>query len=184
MLVRRLVLISIGLILAVAAGFMFLLIAGLAQPASRKVLEGLGWLFLAAARSDAMQGDPPGSYLVLAARIMWWAMLAIVVAPIVITALVGEAARLRSFLWNVGAPAIMTAAIPWVARSARSPGSAAIRDAATRSAETQVDQVRLLLLLFLCGAVSGFIYWAVSGREAGLFAPSAAALNTPPSPKS
>jgi hypothetical protein len=184
MVLRRFTLVSIGLILAVAAGFMFLLIAGLAQPASRKVLEGLGWLFLAAARSDAMQGDPPGSYLVLAARIMWWAMLAIVVAPIIITALIGEAAKLRSFLWNVGAPAIMTAAIPWLARGARSAGSAAIREAATRSAETQADQVRIVLLLFLSGAVSGFIYWAVSGREAGLSGPATPALNAPPSPKS
>jgi hypothetical protein len=184
MFLRRFMLVSVGLILAVAAGFLFLLIAGLTEPAGRKVLEGLGWMFLAAARSDAMLGDPPGSYLALAARIMWWAMLAIVVAPILVTALVGEAARLRSFVWNVGAPAVLTAAIPWLARAARSAGSAAIRDAATRSAETQADEARLALLLFLSGAVSGFIYWAVSGREAGVPASLPNPITSPSSPKS
>ncbi|MFI5013816.1 MAG: hypothetical protein ACHQAY_15865 [Hyphomicrobiales bacterium] len=167
MLVRRLILVPTGLILAFAAGFIFLLIAGLAQPAGRRVLEGIGWIFLLAVRSDAMQGDPPGSFLVLATKIIWGATLAVVVAPVLLTALVGEVARLRSFIWYVGASAVLTAAIPWLARGARAAGSAAIREAATRSAETQADEARLALLLFLSGALSGFIYWAMAGRDAG-----------------
>jgi hypothetical protein len=168
MFVRRLILVPTGLILAITAGFIFLLIAGLAEPAGRKVLEGIGWIFLLAVRADAMRGEPPASYLALATKIIWWATLAIVVAPVLITALVGEVARLGSYVWYIAVPAVLTAAIPWLARGARAAGSAAIRDAATRSAQTQADEARLALLLFLSGALSGFIYWAVAGRDAGL----------------
>ncbi len=184
MLARRLILVPTGLILAFAAGFIFLLIAGLAEPAARKVLEGVGWVFLLAVRSDAMQGDPPGSFLVLFTKIIWWATVAVVVAPMLITALIGEAARLRSFIWYVGAPAVLTAAIPWLARSVRVAGSSAIRDAAARSVETQADEARLALLLFLSGALSGFIYWAVAGRDVGVKAQASAPLSAPPSPGS
>ncbi|MBV9751136.1 MAG: hypothetical protein JO188_01315, partial [Hyphomicrobiales bacterium] len=104
----------------------------------------------------------------LATKIIWGATLAVVVAPVLLTAMIGEAARLRSFIWYVAAPAVLTALTPWLARGARAAGSSAIRDAATRSAQTQADEARLALLLFLSGAVSGFIYWAIAGRDAGL----------------
>src|SRR5260370_41901659 len=115
MLVRRLFLVPTGLTLAIAAGFIFLLIAGLAEPAGRKVLEGVGWIFLLAVRADAMQGDPPGSFLVLATKIIWGATLAVVVAPVLLTALIGEAARLRPFNRRVGAPALPAAALARIA---------------------------------------------------------------------
>jgi hypothetical protein len=183
MFVRRLILLPTGLFLAITAGFIFLLIGGLAEPAGRKVLEGIGWIFLLAVRADAMRGEPAGSYLALAAKIIWGATLAIVVVPVLLTALIGEVARLRSFIWYVAAPAALTAAIPWLARAVRAAGSAAIRDAATRSAATQADEARLALLLFLSGALSGFIYWAVAGRDAGAKPVANASLGTPQSPK-
>ena len=153
--IRRLILVPIALILAVAASFIFLLVAGLAEPAGRKILEGVGWLFLFAVRPDAMQG----------AR--WGATIAIAIAPILITALIGEVARLNSFIFYVLAPAALSAALPWLMRNARAAGSAAIRDAAMRSAENQASEGRLALLLFLSGALSGFIYWAVACRASG-----------------
>ncbi|MBV9976207.1 MAG: hypothetical protein JO105_12525 [Hyphomicrobiales bacterium] len=168
MFVRRLILVPTGLILAIAVGFIFLLIGGFAEPAGRKVLEGIGWIFLLAVRADAMRGEPAASYVALATKIIWGATLAVVVAPVLLTAMIGEAARLRSFIWYVAAPAVLTALTPWLARGARAAGSSAIRDAATRSAQTQADEARLALLLFLSGAVSGFIYWAIAGRDAGL----------------
>jgi hypothetical protein len=167
MLARRLILVPTGLILAIAAGFICLLIGGLAEPAGRRVLEGIGWIFLLAVRADAMKGEPATSYLELATRIIWGATVAVVVLPPVLTALIGEVARLRSAVWYIGAPAVLTAAIPWLARGVRAAGSSAIRDAATRSAATQADEARLALLLFLTGALAGFIYWAVAGRDAG-----------------
>jgi hypothetical protein len=165
--IRRLILVPIALILAVAASFIFLLVAGLAEPAGRKILEGVGWLFLLAVRSDAMQGDPPGSFLTLATKIIWGATIAIAIVPILITALIGEVARLNSFIFYVLAPAALSAALPWLMRNARAAGSAAIRDAAMRSAENQASEGRLALLLFLSGALSGFIYWAVACRASG-----------------
>ncbi|MBV8961521.1 MAG: hypothetical protein JOY97_00335 [Hyphomicrobiales bacterium] len=183
MFLRRLILVPTALILAITVGFIFLLIGGLAEPAGRKVLEGIGWIFLLAVRADALQGEPAGSYLALAAKIIWGATLAIVVAPVLLTALIGEAARLRSFIWYVAAPAVLTAMIPWLARAARAAGSSAIRDAATRSAGTQADEARLALLLFLSGALSGFIYWAVAGRDAGVRRVVEVPLETPQSPK-
>jgi hypothetical protein len=184
MLARRLILVPTGLILAVAAGFIFLLVGGLAEPAGRKVLEGIGWIFLLAVRADVMRGEPAASFLELATRIIWGATLTIVVVPSLLTALIGEVARLRSSIWYVGAPAVLTAAIPWLARSVRAAGSSAIRDAAARSAETQADEARLALLLFLSGALSGFIYWAVAGRDAGSSSISDIAVSAPPAPGS
>ena len=84
---------------------------------------------------------------------------------------IGEVARLRSIAWHAGLPAILTAAIPWIAGRLRDAGGAAIRDAAARGAMTGADQARLVLLLILSGAISGFIYWAVAGRDAGSIAP-------------
>jgi hypothetical protein len=165
--IRRLILAPIALILAAAASFIFLLVAGLADPAGRRVLEGVGWLFLLAVRSDAMQGDPPGSFLTLATKIIWGAAIMVAIAPIAITALIGEAARLRSFIFYVCVPAALSAATPWLMRNVRAAGSAAIRDAAMRNAESQASEGRLVLLLFLSGALSGFIYWAVACREPG-----------------
>ena len=104
MFVRRLILVPTGLILAITAGFIFLLIGGLAEPAGRKVLEGIGWIFLLAVRADAMRGEPAASYLALAAKIIWGATLAIVVVPVLLTALIGEVARFRSFIWYIAAP--------------------------------------------------------------------------------
>jgi hypothetical protein len=184
MFVRRMILVPTGLILAITVGFIFLLIGGLAEPAGRKVLEGIGWIFLLAVRADALKGDPPGSYLVLATKIIWGATLAIVIAPILLTALIGEAARLRSYIWYIAAPAVLTAAVPWLARAARAAGSTAIRDAATRSAQTQADEARLALLLFVSGALAGFIYWAVAGRDAGLGNPAGTAPGASHLPKS
>lgn len=181
MFVRRLILVPTGLIIAITAGFIFLLIGGLAEPAGRKVLEGIGWIFLVAVRADAMRGEPATSYLALATKIIWGATLAIVVVPVLLTGLIGEVARFRSFIWYVAAPAALTAAIPWLARALRAAGSAAIRDAATRSAATQADEARLALLLFLSGALSGFIYWAVAGRDAGVKPLARASLEAPPS---
>ena len=107
---HRLILIPTGLVLAVATGFVFLLLAGLAEPAGRKVLEGVGWIFLMAVRADAMRGEPQASFLALVARIMWWAVLAITVVPVLVSALVGEVAKLRSVAWHAGFTAILTAA--------------------------------------------------------------------------
>jgi hypothetical protein len=183
--IRRLILVPTGLILAIAASFIFLVVAGLAEPAGRKVLEGIGWLFLIAIHSDAMRGDPPGSYIVLATRIVWWATLAVVVAPILITALIGEVARLNSFIFYVCAPAILMACLPWLARNARTAGGSSIRDAAAHSLGVQVNEARLALLLFLSGALSGFIYWAVARPDHGGSAPATPPpLGAPPAPRS
>ena len=67
---RRLILVPIGLILSIAASFIFLLVAGFAEPAGRRLLEAVGWIFWEAARSNALQGDPPGSFRVLARRLL------------------------------------------------------------------------------------------------------------------
>jgi hypothetical protein len=178
---RRLILVPIGLILSIAASFIFLLVAGFAEPAGRRLLEAVGWIFWEAARSNALQGDPPGSFRVLAAQIIWWATIAVVVAPIFITALIGELARLQSFLWYVCAPALLTPAIPFIARNARVSGSNAIRDAASRSVETQADEPRLALLLFLAGALAGFIYWAVARQDHSLTPKVGPRVSAPPS---
>jgi hypothetical protein len=102
---------------------------------------------------------PPEEALSLFAGFLWTAGLMICVVPLVVTALIGEVAAVRSLIWYSGATGVLAAAMPWLMR-------AAFHLADVRTAKPL--ELRLALLFFLTGTVAGFIYWLICGRRAGL----------------
>ncbi|MCP8939788.1 hypothetical protein NK718_14765 [Alsobacter sp. SYSU M60028] len=150
---RRLFVILVGLAASIAAGVVFLVVAGLFVPATRELaadfsLGGMLALFAALVSSDAP--DRVWSAVALA---FWTVATALVVLPPVLAAIIGEVAGLRSFVWYSGAAGLLTAAIAWLGHAAsHGPDSA---------------ETKLLLLLFLTGAVAGWVYWAIAGKMAG-----------------
>jgi hypothetical protein len=159
-LVSRAIAVLFGLAVALGAAVVFLPFAALFDPATREaaglVLSAFGALAMhnaglsPAAGSEAMTG---------LAALIWSVALVICVLPLVVTALIGEALRLRSVIWYAGVTGFCAAAAPWLVRAVRH---------MERTTSASPHEMRLALLFFLTGVVSGFVYWLISGRRAGL----------------
>jgi len=157
--IRRAVMMTLGLVSGIAAGVIFMPIAALFDPTLRESGALVIAVAIFAAVFDALEGhavDPGGVF----AGLVWLAAMSVSAAPLVIAALIGEVARLRSVLWYMAATSIVAAAVPWSARLAQE---------AMRHGDPDPSQVRgrLVLLFFLTGCVAGFVYWLISGRNAG-----------------
>ena len=111
-------------------------------------LGGILALFSALAGSDT-----PDRLWSAVALAFWTLAAALIVLPPLVAAIVGEVAGLRSFVWYGGAAGVLTAAIAWLGHAA--------------SHSPDPTETKLLLLLFLTGAVAGLVYWAIAGRGAG-----------------
>ncbi len=94
----------------------------------------------------------------------------ICVVPIILVALIGEIASVRSLIWYSGATGLVAASMPWLLRIIYQLG-----DAIT----AKPIELRFALLFFLTGTAAGFIYWTICGRRAGLR--SSTASPSPPS---
>jgi hypothetical protein len=150
---RRALIVIIGLVLAVAAGTLFLAIGGLAFPSTREVAADLtiGSIFSTVAALAA--ADSPDRVWSVVAVAFWTLTAALLVLPPVLAALVGEAAGLRSFAWYGGVSGLLTAAIAWWGHAS--------------GLAPDPTELRLLTLLFVTGAVAGLVYWGAAGRTAG-----------------
>lgn len=150
---RRLLLVSVGFVVAAGAGMIFLPLAALTDATIRDA--GLTAVF--AALLDAADGYDPEDALAAIGFVLWAMGVAVCAAPLAIVALIGEAAGARALAWYSGGSAILAAAAPWILRAAR--GSA-------RAGEMNAAEGRLALLFFLTGALTGAIYWLIAGRGA------------------
>ncbi|GGH30053.1 hypothetical protein GCM10007036_40400 [Alsobacter metallidurans] len=150
---RRLVLGLFGLVLAIPAGALFLVIGGLAVPETRELAADLTLTSVFALFAALLNAEGPDTVWAVAAGAFWALTTALLVLPPVLTALIGAAAGLSSYVWYAGGAGLLTIAIAWFGRA-----SGATLDSA---------DVKLLSLLFLTGAAAGFVYWAVAGREMG-----------------
>ena len=152
----RILLATLGLLMALPVGALALIGGVLLDPALRQAFSRLGLAGGLAGLADLAAGLPPDTAtLMLAALAQLLALL--VVLPPVLTVLIGELFGLRSALWYGGVCAALTAALPWLARGAALPpaGPAAAAEA------------RLSLLLLATGAASGLTCWLIAGRSAG-----------------
>jgi hypothetical protein len=77
----------------------------------------------------------------------------LIIFPPLLVAILSEVIGLRSLVWYAGATGVLTASVPWILR-----GSARVANPA---------ELHVSLVLGLTGAVAGFVYWAIAGREAG-----------------
>jgi len=153
-LLRRILVMGFGFVLAASCGALFLPIAALADATVREAgfEAAIGSLF--AMLDETARGDPAAGLAALG-LVFWAILVAVCVAPLAFAALVGEIAGARSWSWYVGASGLLAAASPWIARGARGQPSG--------HPPTPME-VRVLGLFFLTGALTGLLYWLVSVR--------------------
>jgi hypothetical protein len=156
---RRLVRIALGMVVAIAASVVFLPLAALVDPTTREIgaaLSGVALLALFGALSDPNAAQTVDGM----ASAFQTAILAICAVPLVVTALIGELAKVRSWVWYAIATGGLAAALPFVMRLG-------LATQTNPSAARQMAETRFALLFFLTGVLAGFLYWLVAGRRAG-----------------
>jgi len=149
---RRIITVAFGYLAATGCGLAFLPLAAFADPGMRDAgfeaaMAGVFVWFDSAASGEPLAG---------LGFVLWAVGMAAVAAPLAVTALIGEAAGVRGWLWNAGGCAVLAAASPWILRAAR--GLARLHQA------NPLEQ-RIALLFFLTGLVTGSVYWAIAGRS-------------------
>ena len=152
----RALLIAFALACAAAASLLFLPFAALFDAATRDAGLAVMMNALAALTDRVVEeqsASPYADFLGALAR----AALAVCAAPLVVVALIGEAAGVRAFAWYVGGAGALAAASPWIARAARQ---------SDRALTASPAEARAALLFFLTGAVGGTVYWLIAGRRA------------------
>ena len=164
---RRLFAVPFGLLLAVSASSLFLAVACVVDPvmgsfAGEALWVGF-WRLLDAVFAVEDPGPVVDSTLSAVARLL----AAVLLASMILVALVSEVIGARGALWQVGGTALLTGALPWLARGGARPATA--------------EEIRIAAILALTGAVAGFVYWLAAGRGAGLDS-SPAVTQRPPEP--
>ncbi|MGO9673256.1 MAG: hypothetical protein ACLPSF_03645 [Methylocella sp.] len=145
-----------GLTVAIAAALVVLPIACLVDPATRQAGAAFAhFAFFSLANPDL--AESPAFAAAELARFLWTVVVAVCVIPLAMTVLIGAAARAHSLIWYAGGTGFIAALAPWVARAAF--GSA-------KAVSASPAELRFAFVFFLTGAVSGFVFWLLAGREA------------------
>ncbi len=161
---RLLLIIPLALLIAFGAGGFFLTLATAFSPALAKLAIGAVGALGDVIFGLAFEGEDPAP-LALAAG--WQGLklaFAILVAPVLVTAIATELFRQPGALLQMTLTGLLAAAFP-----------AAIigLNRLPTGAEAQV-----LAAFFLTGAVTGWVYWLIAGR--GAAPPAARAVSVPP----
>lgn len=155
---RRLIVISFGFVVAAAAGSIFLGVGALFDAATREAGFAATMSGVFAAVDEALRDGAPEQAISALGFILWAIVIAACVAPLAVAALIGELAGVRAWTWYAGACAVLAAASPWIARAAKG---------LDRAGQASPMEGRIALLFFLTGTVTGTIYWLIAGRGAG-----------------
>jgi hypothetical protein len=161
---RRLVMVIFGFLVAVASGALFLPLAALFDAELREAGLAATLAGFFALVDASMMGDAPDVAVGTFFHILRAALIASCVAPLGVAALIGEVARVRAWVWYAGASGFLAAASPWIARVAM--GS-------PRAGQMSPLEGRVALLFFLTGVVTGSISWLIA-RDIATPAPRAA----------
>lgn len=162
---RRIVVMSFGFIVAAGVGAIFLAVSALFDPATREAGFAVTMAGLFAIVRETFEGGAPEDALSAFGFVLWAIVIATCVAPLAVAVLIGEIAGARSWAWYAGVSGFLAAASPWIARASRG---------LERAQSVSEIEGRIALLFFLTGAVTGAIYWLIA-------APSAPAPAQPPS---
>jgi hypothetical protein len=150
---RRIVVMIFGYLIAAGVGAIFLLLSAIVDPATRELGLTSVMAGLFAAFDEALADGDPSQAMSAVGFVVWAVVVATCAAPLAVVALVGEAAGARSLVWYSGASGLLAGASPWIVRAARGLDRAqAMTDA----------EGRLALLFFLTGALTGAIYWLIA----------------------
>ena len=157
----RFLIICIAIACGVAAAVIALPSLSLTDPVTR---EAGVLLFILSFMSAIMLSHGPEQTAGMLLLLIRAVTVAICLMPLLVAALVGELARVRSWLWYACCSGLVAAAVPFVLR---------LGFATHRTAE-QADgsgiahaESRFLLLFFLTGVIAGTVYWLIAGRTAG-----------------
>jgi hypothetical protein len=153
----RLVTIIIALVLAMTSAIIFLPIAALVDPVTRTASANLTAAALEAVVSSALNDPAPGLTFAMIGHGIRAVAAIICAVPIIVIGLIGEAAKVASWLWYSVATGLVTAAVPFVLR---------LHTGASANRLASAVEIRFALAFFLTGIVSGLAYWLVAGRSA------------------
>ena len=148
--VRIVLLIPLGILAGGCAATLTLFILGANIPEFGEAFIGA---FIAAWKAlwrALIEAEDPDAVVRTFGRI-WSLVMLIVLAPVVMTALIGELARLRGALLHMILTGALTLLLPFAA------------GASTRA--TTPAETRVLACLFFTGVASGFVYWLIAGRR-------------------
>jgi len=144
---------GLALVLAIPCGAVVLGLGAMLDPVSREALGSLGLVGLFEGLDDLASGIGPDAILFALAAFAR-ALFLLLVGPPVLVALVGETLNWRSAAWYGAGTGLLTALVPWLARSAARGGGG----------QAFAQEGRITAILFLTGAASGLVYWLVAGR--------------------
>lgn len=150
---RRIVVMIFGYLIAAGVGAMFLVISALFDPATRELGLASVMAGLFAAFDEALVDGDPAEAVSAIGFVIWAVVIATCAAPLAIAALVGEAAGARSLVWYSGVSGLLAGASPWIVRAAKG---------LERAQAMSEAEGRLALLFFLTGALTGAIYWLIA----------------------
>jgi len=153
---RRIALVTFGFVLAVGLGAIFLVVSALLDPATRDAGFATAMSVIAAFVEDDVRTSGLDDPLATFGFIAWAIMIATCAAPLAVAALIGEISGARSLIWYSGVSATLAGASPWIARAAM--GLDHVREASPL-------EMRIALLFFLTGALTGMIYWFIAARS-------------------
>lgn len=151
--IRRIIVMAFGFVLAVGVSAIFLLVAALLDPATREAGIAAAMSGVFALIEDDMRAGGLDDPLATFGFIVWAIVIATCAAPLAIAALIGEIAGARTLLWYSGVSATLAGASPWIVRAAKG---------LDRAREASPLELRIALLFFLTGALSGAIYWLIA----------------------
>ncbi|MBF9232983.1 hypothetical protein [Microvirga alba] len=151
--IRWLLLIPFALLIAIGASSFFLFIASIIDPVMANLTGETLFVGFWGFFDAIFSSDDPGSVVADALSDVGRLIFTLLVFPALLVAIVGEVIRARSYLWYAGATGVLTAAVPWILR-----GSARV---------ASPGELHVSLVLGLTGAVAGFVYWLIAGRDTG-----------------
>ncbi len=151
----RLILLILGLIFAIPAGALTLALGIFSEPAAQQLVALIGTAVFDLLFAEAMQNGDPDVVIAEFALGFAFVSLVLLVVPITFVAISGEVTGTRSVIFYGLVTGLITAAIPWLMRGG--------------FVETPALEAewRITALLFVTGAVAGFVYWLITGRSAG-----------------
>jgi len=155
--IRRIVVMAFGFLIAVSVGAIFLVVSALFDPATREAGFAAAMSSIFAFLEEDVRGGEPGDPLATFGFILWAIIIATCAAPLAVAALIGEIAGARALVWYSGVSATLAGASPWIVRAAKG---------LDRAREASPLEIRIALLFFLTGALTGTIYWLIAAPPA------------------
>jgi hypothetical protein len=151
--IRWLILIPFALLVAIGMSSALFLVASMVDPlmaalTGETLFVGF-WNLVDAVFSSGDPGPIVADAMLTVGRIVF----TLLVLPPLVIAVISEVLKIRSLVWYALATGVLTAAVPWILR-----GAARVANPA---------ELHVSAILGLTGAVAGFIYWAIAGRDAG-----------------